>query len=90
MNKRGNLFLVIIISTMIIFSVLLIGLVYSDIQSNNTLKNFCNSNGYEYHEKAATRWDQTMCIKVEDNTRIESNVGRCGDRWCFVKQEKAE
>lgn len=84
MNKRGGFWF-------IIFMIILAGgislLLIGTYQNEQLHKNFCRDNGFETYEKATTRWDTSLCIKIEDNYRIEKEYDRCGSKLCFVKKD---
>lgn len=79
----------LILFAMFIMSLIVLG-VLADADNHNRLVKFCKDNGFEYVEQAQWKYEDSMCVKIVDNTRIESVVDKCGNNWCFVKQEKAE
>ncbi len=78
-------FIIIILCLLLVFSA-----VYLDFETRDKLKDFCESNGFNYSEVAILRVEESKCIKVKDNIRFESIVDKCGKNWCFVNSEVKE
>jgi hypothetical protein len=84
MNKKGLLGKILIIGFIIVFFSLM---TYGLHLENKEHLNFCESNGFEYYEKANWRGQPHLCIKIEDGYRVEKKYNNCGKEFCFIKQD---
>lgn len=81
MNKRGLLGSILFI-IIVVLSISVIA--FGSYLINKNMQEFCEGNGFTSYEKAFSRWNNNLCIKIEDNYRVEKIFDSCGDKYCFV------
>jgi len=87
MNKKG---LFGFIFFMVLILLFISAFIFTERMENKDMKGFCEENGFTSYEKASSRWDNNLCIKIEDNYRVEKIFDKCGNKYCFVKVEVDE
>ncbi len=87
MNKKG---LIGMILFFIVAGLIISIIIYIQVTEDKKHKEFCQNNGFETYKNAQFRWENSICIKIEDNYRVEKKYDRCGQRLCFVKNDAKE
>ena len=86
MNKKE--LLVVSMIVIIFVSLVVVGSIGMHKDQEQS-KSFCQDNGFESYEQGVFRIDNDICIKVEDGYRVEKEFGRCGEVYCFIRNDDA-
>ena len=88
MSSDNNFLIGVIIFVSIIFSLLIVALIFIPIREEKALDSFCEENNYSRGERSIFVWEKSYCIQEEKMTIIKDEVEKCGENlleYCFVK-----